>query len=170
MPSTSRLALPYPAATDPPNGPAQIQALADALDPIVAKTTLATIPASESTSAAGPVNLTTPGPSITVTVPSANLLVEVFASVAITPSATGIAKVFLIIDGVNQGQVLAAPAAASAAGYVTVPGSNVGTAAAWWQGGFLVAVLLAGSHTIALQYGSAAGSATFSGRSLALRV
>lgn len=32
MPSTSRLAIPYPASTDPPNGPAQMQALANALD------------------------------------------------------------------------------------------------------------------------------------------
>jgi microcystin-dependent protein len=32
MPNTSRLNLPYPALTDPPNGPAAIQALAEALD------------------------------------------------------------------------------------------------------------------------------------------
>lgn len=32
MPTTTRLSLPYPAASDPPNGPAQVQALAEALD------------------------------------------------------------------------------------------------------------------------------------------
>lgn len=32
MPSTTRLQIPYPAASDPPNGPAQMQAIAEALD------------------------------------------------------------------------------------------------------------------------------------------
>lgn len=32
MPTTTRLAIPYPATTDPPNGPAQMQAIANALD------------------------------------------------------------------------------------------------------------------------------------------
>lgn len=32
MPTTTRLAIPYPAGTDAPNGPAQLQALANALD------------------------------------------------------------------------------------------------------------------------------------------
>lgn len=35
MPSTTNAALPYPALTDPPNGPSQIQALAQALDTVV---------------------------------------------------------------------------------------------------------------------------------------
>jgi len=55
MPSnTSRLALPYPLSTDSPNGPAQVEAIANALDPLVtayASGTAAARPATPTTGA-----------------------------------------------------------------------------------------------------------------------
>lgn len=164
--STSIHALPYPVAGDPPAGHTQMQALANAVDgwlPLLA--TDFGSPA-QSVSSASPVAIT--GASASVTLPT-NSLLSIFVVVALTPSATGVARVYFTLTGPSGAIVtnLQVIEAASNSGAQTRAGAGIGSSTgAVSTGGELglprVFSSSAGAYTITLQASSAAGTATIS--------
>lgn len=163
---TTAHGLPKPELTDAPNGPAQIGALAEAVDTKLLTGGYSEVLTSETTAAAGANDLATVGPSVTVTVP-ANGLVAVHAEVTLS-APSGDALTYLTEDGV-AGAILVNTTGIPVPFY-TVPGSTVGIPVDR-HGGLLVMPVSAGSHTYKLQYGSSAGAAaTFLNRRLWVKV
>lgn len=169
MNTTNNLGIPYLTPLDPPSIHGITSAIADKLEGHLGKTSSTP---SQSTSSSSPVALTTVN-EVTVTTDADFVPISVHALAGITPSSSGDAKVNLFINGVDYGTILTAAANTGFQQRATVPGSNVGVALTGTlkAGGWMViATLLEGSHTIALRYSSAAGSASFSGRVLAAKV
>lgn len=109
------------------------------------------------TSSATPADIA--GAAITVD-PAAGAMVEFGFACTFTPSATGIARVNLSINGVDAGQVLSAPAGAGQVFKFGVPGSADGNA--FFGGMFAMLASPGAPYVIKLRGSSAAGSATFS--------
>jgi hypothetical protein len=152
--STPSLSIPIPDLTDPPNGPAQFAAFANALEFQVPKPQ----------SAAG--NLTTSSTTLVdvtggaVTLTSPQPYFEIAVQALISPSASGDAKLNLSIDGTDFGQI-AQVNAGGAANTVRwmLPGSTTGNAVA---GGVLVSSVTSGApRIIKLRALTTAGTASF---------
>ena len=114
MPTTPNFALPYPAATDPADVPADIQRLADKLDSMpLSSSELAYAQITTSVSVAAAATAVVTAPSVVY--PAAPVLVEFCTGFAL-PGAGGQLFITLFRDGVAVGDVAAMLIAAGAAG------------------------------------------------------
>lgn len=156
MPSTPVYALPYPALSDPPNGPAQVGSLATATE-----AGLTTVNANANTNARtyprllsarlvsnqtlGAVADVT-GCTLTFTTAQTNTLVLVTVNAAVTDSSANYGLFTTQVDGVtNPVQLIAVQGSALASPSFSVT--------------FLVTLAAAGSHTIKMQ-GTHSGGTT----------
>lgn len=123
---------------------------------------------SQTTSSAGPVDLGTTGPSVTLTA-ATNGLLEVVAQATASAAGGATATVYLDEDGTNLGAILAITSGTPTTLY-TAPGSATGTSTRV-RSGALVIPVTTGSHTYKLRYGSDGfNTATFLTRRLWVRL
>lgn len=157
MGTTTNFALPYPANSDGPFGPAQIQALATAVDSALKITAVssATVLTTETTTSTTFTNLATSGPVVTLTT-GTRALVGIGAQINVSTAA-----------GVGlMGFAVTSPVIAATdddALYLTSSASNDGYGAMQWR---LVTGLTTGSTTFTAKYRTSAGTGTFRRRNL----
>lgn len=164
--ATTTHGLPYPIASDAPAGHTQMQSLAETIDTKLLGGGYDEVLTAQTRNNATAGDLTTAGPSITLTVPT-NGFVQVFFAVGIQTSGIGITGyVDLAEDGSSLGDLLASTSQAGETRY-PIPGSATGTASKWLAGQ-LVFPATAGSRTYKLTYRSD-GTVTFSNRRLWVR-
>lgn len=131
---------------------AGFQALAEDVDARLGGHGYAEVNTSQTTTAVGPADLATAGPSVTVTLPT-NGIVVIRAQATLTIAGGGAtASVYLDEDGVNLGAILSTLNTSATTVY-TAPGSASGSAVRV-RGGALEFPAAAGSHTYKLRYGS----------------
>lgn len=104
MATTSRLALPYPTTADIPNGPAQIQALAEAVDATAREKVYVSSVDTEETRTNTAYGAMATADSVTVAVPSADHIIEILAYAEIKESVANAANVLLDVSGAAQFQ------------------------------------------------------------------
>lgn len=123
----------------------------------------ATVATSQSTSSPTLVDLSTVGPSVTVTVP-ANGFVYVYAEVDISSAALGGVWLYEATDFPSGTGVMLRTGASTTV--VTSPGAVSQVVKTTALGGFLQIPATAGSRTYTLKYSSSSGSSTFANRKL----
>lgn len=153
------------------DGPSNINAALTAIDALLDVRSYAQVLTSQTTSSTTVTDLSTAGPSVTVTVPT-NGMVAVYAAVTIdtiTGTAGG-ARVDLVQDGTSIGGIISAASLLAATTFFTLAGSSNGTTVTTFAG-WLVFPPTATSHTYKLQYAAvSSGTAAFSNRKLWARV
>lgn len=116
MPTTANFGLPYSATTDPPNGPLQIKALADAVDALLLTFQAATAAADVKASRIQPrqfysavaSNFTVagladvPGMSVSFSTVNVNTIVLVTINASITSTGGNYAELRLTVNGVDR--------------------------------------------------------------------
>ena len=153
MPSSPLLSIPYLDAGDPPSIHGVTSAMASRLDVVVPKAILVT--GSITSSSATPVDI--PGAAYTVDVADGSF-VDLLTFSVLGPSASGDAKVNLVIGGTNYGQIAQGNAGSGSADRWSLPGSTTGHAVA---GAWLTKLISPGSTVIKAQASSTSGSAGF---------
>lgn len=137
----------------------------------VTRSGTATVATAQSTTSAGPVDLATVGPSLTITVPTPTGTGQAFIAVHVTVTFDTVggdtSSVFLDMDGSNLGQILA-HSDISPTQYWTCPGTVVGTATEVLGGWLIVMPVSPGLHTFKLRYGSGGAGCAFSNRTLSI--
>jgi hypothetical protein len=135
----------------------------------------AQVAAAEGTSSSSMTDLTTTGPSVTVTVPDLGGgigVVQAFAQATVANPGTGHGRVALYEDATSKSTILDSTAGATAT-FATLPGSNAGDnigLAGVPLGTFVTFLTTPGAHTYKLRYSiNGSGAATFSARTLIIR-
>lgn len=162
MPSTPTYGLPYPALSDQPHGPLQVQALAEEVEVELARidagflnAATAFTAALEATGSTTFVDLTTVGPSVTVTTRT-KVLVMYMAQIFNTTSTASSRMSYAISGATTQAATISNAAIATA-----------GTSGDAFQvAGFDFVTVNAGSNTFTAKYSAQAGSANFQRRRL----
>lgn len=152
-------------------GPTDINAALTAIDALLDVRAYAQVPTSQTTTSTSVTDLSTAGPSVTVTVPT-NGILAIYASVTIDTitGPAGGARVDLVQDGSSLGQIISAGALLAATAFYILPGSSNGTTVTMFAG-WLVLPPSATSHTYKLQYATvSSGTAAFSNRKIWARV
>lgn len=128
--------LPYPVAGDPPNGPSQIQALANAVATRLVSAGKSIIATEESTTSLTYVTMTTPDEVSSVVLPTDGLIAVFFQAMIKNTADTATAAIFLgstqvkVADQSSASPIFAQAGGGSSGNYKSIVSSPLGLTAA----------------------------------------